>query len=139
MAIHDNRRGTVIEKLGFGSCAEKPPIWNREKPHGSHVFHCASEAAIFMPCALVTASPKRLPTDSWISVAGTATMSANAAPRRNSSTLRPRRMCQHETPSTTVVPKISPARIVCTHAITANSLDSSAQTFVSCASPSTIL
>ena len=38
----------MIEKLGLGSCAEKPPIWNSEKPHGWQVFHCASDAAIFI-------------------------------------------------------------------------------------------
>ena len=107
VAIHDSSRGIVIEKLGSGSCAENPPIWKTEKPHGWQVFHCASEAAIFIPCALVTASPKRLPTDSWMSVAGTATISASFAARWNSSTLRPRRKCQHETPSMTDEPKIS--------------------------------
>ena len=56
--------GVVIEKLGVGFCAENPPIWIREKPQGWQVCHCASEVAIFMPCALVTASPKRLPTTS---------------------------------------------------------------------------
>ena len=62
--MYDSSRGIVIEKLGVGSCAENPPIWKSEKPHGCQVFHSASEAAIFIPCALVTASPKRLPTDS---------------------------------------------------------------------------
>ena len=75
------RRGTVTEKLGVSSCSENPPIWKSEKPHGWQVFHCASEAAIFIPCALVTASPKRLPTESWINVAGTATISASFAAR----------------------------------------------------------
>ena len=139
VAIHDSSRGIVIEKLGSGSCAENPPIWKTEKPHGWQVFHCASEAAIFIPCALVTASPKRLPTDSWMSVAGTATISASFAARRNSSTLRPRRKCQHETPSITIEPKIRPARIVCSQAVSAKPLDSSAPTSVSCALPSTIL
>jgi hypothetical protein len=54
----------VIENLGVRSLAVNPPIWNIEKPHGWQVSHCASEAAIFIPCALVTASPKRLPTTS---------------------------------------------------------------------------
>ena len=49
VAIHDNSRGIVIEKLGVSSCSENPPIWKIEKPHGSQVFHCASEAAIFIP------------------------------------------------------------------------------------------
>ena len=39
----------VIENLGFSSCSENPPNWISEKPQGSQVFHCASEAAIFMP------------------------------------------------------------------------------------------
>ena len=138
VAIHDSSRGIVIEKLGSGSCAENPPIWKTEKPHGWQVFHCASEAAIFIPCALVTASPKRLPTDSWMSVAGTATISASFAARRNSSTLRPRRKCQHETPSMTIEPKISPARIVCSQAVSAKGFDSSSPMLVSCALPSTI-
>ena len=38
----------MIEKLGVWSCSVKPPIWKSEKPHGWQVFHCASEAAIFM-------------------------------------------------------------------------------------------
>ena len=129
----------MIEKLGFGFCAEKPPIWNSEKPHGWQVFHCASEAAIFMLCCAVTASPNRFPTDSWIRVAGTATISASFAARRNSSTLRPRSMCQQATPNIRIDPKIRPARIVCRYAISANSLDSSAPTLVSCALPSTSL
>src|SRR3954451_11264816 len=139
VAIHDNRRGTVTETLGVGSCAEKPPIWNREKPHGWHVFHCASEAAIFIPCALVTASPKRLPTDSWTSVEGTATISASIAARRKTATFRPRRKCQQQIPSMTIEPKISPARIVWNHAISAKWFESSAPRLVSCALPSTTL
>ena len=123
--IQDSSRGIVIEKAGSGSFAVNPPIWNTEKPHGWQVSHCASDAAIFIPCALVTASPKRLPTDSWMSVAGTATISASFAARRNNSTLRPRRKCQHETPSMTIEPKISPARIVCTQAVSAKGFDSS--------------
>ena len=129
----------MIEKLGFGFCAENPPIWKSENPHGWHVFHCASEAAIFMLCWAVTASPKRLPTDSWISVAGIATITASFAARRNSSTLRPRNKCQQDTPSITIEPKIKPARIVCRYAISANSFESSAPTLVSCALPLTIL
>ncbi len=92
-----------------------------------------------MPCALVTASPKRLPTDSWTSVAGTATISASFAARRKSATLRPRRKCQQETPSMTIEPKIRPARIVCSHAVSAKWLVSSALRLLSCALPSTIL
>ena len=100
----------VIEKLGVWSCSEKPPIWKSEKPHGWQVFHCASEAAIFMLCAPVTASPKRLPTTSWSIVMGTATISASLVALRKRSTLRPRRRCQQETPKIMLDPKIRPAR-----------------------------
>ena len=116
-----------------------PPIWMSEKPQGWQVFHCASEAAIFMLCALVTAAPKRLPTTSWRSVTGTATISASFAALRKRSTSWPRRNCQQQIPSTTIDPKIRPASIVCTYARSANPLDRSAQTLVSCASPFTIL
>ncbi len=131
VAIHERSLGIVIEKLGFGCCAENPPIWKTEKPHGWQVFHCASEAAIFIPWAVVTAAPKRLPTDSWMSVIGTATISASFAARRNSSTLRPRRKCQHETPSIMTEPKIRPARIVCSQAVNPKPLVSSDPTSVS--------
>ncbi len=117
----------------------KPPNWKIEKPHGWHVFHCASEAAIFMLCALVTASPKRLPTTSWSSVTGTATIKASFAARRKSSTSWPRRKCQQQTPSITIDPKMSPASIVCRYARSAKLFERSAQTLVSCASPFTIL
>ncbi len=110
-----------------------------EKPHGWQVSHCASEAAIFMLCALVTASPKRLPTMSWRSVTGTATISASFAALRKRSTSRPRRKCQQQIPSMMIDPKIRPARIVCRYARSANPLDRSAQKLVRCASPSTIL
>ena len=66
-----------------------------------------------MPCALVTASPKRLPTTAGAASTGTATISASFAALRKRSTLRPRRKCQQQTPSITIDPKISPARIVC--------------------------
>ena len=137
--MYERSRGTVIEKLGVGSLSVNPPIWKSEKPHGWQVFHCASEAAIFMLCALVTASPKRLPTTSWSSVTGTATISASFAALRKRSTSRPRRKCQQQTPSITIDPKISPASIVCRYARSANEFDSSAHTLVSCASPFTIL
>src|SRR6476659_1947890 len=137
--MYDRSLGTVIEKLGVGSLAVKPPIWKSENEHGWHVSHCASEAAIFMLCALVTASPKRLPTTSWSIVTGTATISASLAAFLKVVTSRPRRKCQQQTPSTTIEPKISPASIVCTYARSANPFDTSAQTLVSCASPLTIL
>ena len=92
-----------------------------------------------MPWALVTASPKRLPTTSCSSVAGTATISASFAALRKRSTSRPRRKCQQQTPNITIDPKINPASIVCTYARSANPFDRSAQTLVSCASPLTIL
>ncbi len=139
VAIHDRTSGIVIEKLGVASCSENPPIWKIEKPHGWQVFHCASEAAIFIPCALVTASPKRLPTESWISVAGTATISASFAARPNSSTFRSRSMCQQLIPSITIDPKIRPARMTWIQAMIAKLFVSSADTLVSCALPSTIL
>ena len=137
--MYERTRGTVIEKLGVSSCSVNPPNWKSEKPHGWQVFHCASEAAIFMLCALVTASPKRLPTMSWRSVTGTATISASFAALRKRSTSRPRRKCQQQMPSITIDPKIRPASIVCRYARSANPLDMSAQTLVSCASPSTSL
>ena len=137
--MYERSRGIVIEKLGVWSSSVKPPIWKSEKPHGWQVSHCASEAAIFMLCALVTASPKWLPTTSWSSVTGTATISASFAALRKRSTLRPRRKCQQQTPSMTIDPKIRPASIVCTYARSANPFDRSAHTLVSCASPSTIL
>ena len=92
-----------------------------------------------MLCALVTASPKRLPTTSWSSVAGTATINASLAASRNSSTWWPRRKCQQQTPSITIDPKIRPASIVCRYARSANEFESSAHTLVSCASPFTSL
>ena len=92
-----------------------------------------------MLCALVTASPKRLPTTSWRSVTGTATISASFAALRKRSTSLPRRKCQQQIPSMTIDPKIRPASIVCRYARSANPLDRSAQTLVSCASPFTIL
>src|SRR5436190_9246574 len=137
--MYERSLGIVIENLGVGSLVVKPPIWKSEKPQGWQVFHCASEAAIFMLCALVTASPKRLPTTNWSSVTGTATISASLAAFRNRSTSWLRRNCQQHTPSTTVDPKIRPASIVCTYARSANPFDNSAQTLVSCASPFTIL
>ncbi len=129
----------MIEKLGVSSCSVNPPIWKSENPQGSQVFHCASEAAIFMLWALVTASPKRFPTTSCSRVTGTATISASFAALRNSSTSWLRRNCQQQTPSITIAPKIRPARIVCRYARSANEFDTSAQTLVSCASPLTIL
>src|SRR6476661_5771646 len=129
----------VIEKLGFSSCFVNPPNWISEKPHGWQEFHCASDAAIFMLCALVTASPKRLPTTSWRSVTGSATISASFAALRKRSTSWPRKKCQQHTPSITSDPKIRPARIVCRYARSANPFETSAQTLVSCASPFTIL
>ena len=130
----------MIEKLGVGSCAENPPIWKSEKPHGWQVFHCASEAAIFMPCALVTASPKRLPTDELdqrrrhrddqrqlrrpaeqVDVAAAQQVPAADAEHHRSSRRSDRRgSCAGTRRS-------------------ANSFESSAHTLVSCASPSTIL
>ena len=100
--MHDSSRGIVIEKLGVGSCAEKPPIWKSEKPHGSQVFHCASEAAIFIPCALVTASPKRLPTTAGAASPARRRSARASPPGGRASTLRPRRKCQQQTPSTTI-------------------------------------
>src|SRR5205809_8135646 len=107
--MYERILGIVIENLGVGSLVVKPPIWKSEKPQGLQVFHCASEAAIFMLCALVTASPKRLPTTSWSSVTGIATISASFAARRKTSTSWQRRNCQQHTPSTPNDPKLSPA------------------------------
>ena len=104
----------MIEKLGVSSCSVKPPIWKSEKLQGWQVVHCASEAAIFMLWALVTASPKRLPTTNCSRVTGTATINASFAACRNRSTSWPRRNCQQQTPNITIDPKIRPARIVCT-------------------------
>ena len=129
----------MIAKRGVSSCSVNPPIWKSEKPQGWQVVHCASEAAIFMLCAPVTASPKRFPTTSCSSVTGTATINASFAAIRNKSTSRPRRNCQQQIPSITIDPKIRPASIVCTYARSANPFDRSAHTLVSCASPSTIL
>ena len=111
VAMYESSRGIVIEKLGVGFCAEKPPNWMSEKPHGWQVCHCASEVAIFMSCALVTASPKRFPTTSWSSVTGTATISASFAALTEEVGVRaaqevPAAHAEHH-----VVPKISPARI----------------------------
>ena len=111
--MYETRRGIVIEKLGVWSFSENPPTWISEKPHGLQVFQSASEAAIFMLCALVTAAPKRLPTTSWRSVTGTATISASFAALRKRSTSWPRRKCQQQTPNITIDPKIRPARMVC--------------------------
>src|SRR5262249_60600494 len=94
--------GTWIERLGVDSCFVKPPIWKSEKEHGWQVSHWASEAAIFMLCWLVTASPKRLPTTSWSAVAGTATISASFAALRKTAAWWPRRKCQQQTPSITI-------------------------------------
>src|SRR4029453_19273126 len=102
--MYDRTLGTVIEKRGVGSCSEKPPIWKSEKPHGLQLFHCASDAAIFMLWPLVTAPPKRLPTTSWSRVTGTATISASFAALRKMSTSLRRRKCQQEMPSTTIEP-----------------------------------
>ena len=70
---------------------------------------------------------------------GTATISVSFAALRKRSTSWPRRKCQQQTPSTTIDPKIRPARIVCKYARSANPFERSAQTLVSCASPLTIL
>jgi hypothetical protein len=51
---------------------------------------------------------------SWSSVTGTATISASFAAFRKRSTSAARRKCQHDTPSTTIEPKISPARMMWT-------------------------
>ena len=48
VAMYERRFGILIENFGVWSSSVKPPIWKAEKPHGWHVFHCASEAAIFM-------------------------------------------------------------------------------------------
>src|SRR5436305_13326305 len=85
-----------------------------------------------MPCRAVTASPKRLPTDSWIRVAGTATITASFAARKNNSTLRPRNKCQQDTPNITIEQKINAAWIVCKYAISENSFDSNTLTLVNC-------
>src|SRR6187551_737047 len=100
--MYERSRGIWIEKEGVWSSSVKPPIWKSENEHGWHVSHCASEAAIFMLWALVTASPKRLPTISWRNVIGTATISASFTDLRKRSTLRPRRRCQQLTPSMTL-------------------------------------
>src|SRR6187551_3094646 len=102
--MYERSFGIVIENDGVGSSFVKPPIWKAEKPQGWHVSHCASEAAIFMLCALVTAAPKRLPTTSCSSVTGTATISATIAALRKTSTRCLRRKCQQLTPSTTLDP-----------------------------------
>ena len=70
---------------------------------------------------------------------GTRTISASLAALRKTSTLRPRRKCQQETPSTTIAAVVSPARITCAKAQRANRLESSSQMLVSSARPSTIL
>src|SRR5690242_8283442 len=112
--MYDSSRGIVIAKVGVGSDWLKPPIWKSENPHGWQVFHCASDPAIFIAWALVTASP-------------------------NVCVSCRRRKCQQHTPSTIDVPKISPASIVCRYARSANELVSSAETLVRCASPFTIV
>ena len=107
--------------------------------HGRTVSHCASAAEIFIGWSFVTRIPKWLPNQRFVHATGTSTISASLAAGRNTSTLRPRRKCQQQTPKTTAAPAVSPAMIVWPNAYSAQSLESSAHTLVSCASPLTIL
>ena len=56
--------------------------------------------------------PKWLPNQRLMHEAGTSKISATFAAGRNSSTLRPRKKCQQQTPNTSAAPHSTPARIV---------------------------
>ena len=71
--------------------------------------------------------------------AGTRTIRATFAAGRKVSAFRPRTRCQQQTPKTTAAPVVRPASIVCPNAHRAQSLETSAHTLVSCASPLTSL
>ena len=74
-----------MSKDGVWSSSVKPPIWKSENAAGCSVSHSASEAAIFIGCASVTATPNSLPTPSWTQRDGqTATISASFAALRKS-------------------------------------------------------
>ena len=105
---------------GVWSSSVKPPIWKSENPAGSSVSQSASVAAIFIGWASVTATPNSLPTPSWTNVTGSATTIASFAALRKTSTLRPRRRCQHATPSTRKLAVTRPARMACVQAKSTN-------------------
>src|SRR5262249_40233220 len=117
--------GISMLKVGVGSCEEKPPIWNSENGQCVHVFHCASAAEIFIGWSAVTRIAKWLPTQRFTDATGTRTISDNFAARLNVSGLRPRASCQQQTPKTRAAPAVSPARIVCPNAQSAQSLETS--------------
>ena len=64
---------------GVWSSWVKPPIWKSENAAGFSVSHSASEAAIFIGWASVTATPNSLPTPSWTNETGRTTMIASFA------------------------------------------------------------
>ena len=97
-----------------------PPIWKSENDAGCCVFHNASVAAIFIGCTFVVSIPNALPHQSWIAVSGIKQQDRSFAAARKTSTFRPRRRCQAETPSTTKPPVRQPARMTCTYAKIAN-------------------
>src|SRR5262249_4238403 len=125
--------GTWIEKLGVWSDSVNPPIWKSENAQWEHVSHCASLAAIFIGCSSATRIRKWLPNQRFTHETGTSTISAIFAAGMNVSTLRPRRKCQQQTAKTTADPAVNPANIVCPNAHSAQLLERSAQTLVSCA------
>ena len=102
VARNESRSGISIEKLGVWSDSVKPPIWKSENEQLEHVFHCASDAAIFIGCSVgdedaeMAAEPE-VDTEAT----GTSTISASFAAGRKSSTLRRRAKCQQQTPKTT--------------------------------------
>ena len=105
---------------GVWSSSVKPPIWKRENAAGCSVSQSASTAAIFIGCASVTATPNSLPTPSWTIATGSPTTIASFAAARKTSTLRRRRRCQQDTPSTKNDAVTSPARTTCVQAKSTN-------------------
>ena len=100
VARNDSRPGISMSNDGVWSSSVKPPIWKRENPAGCSVSQSASTAAIFIGWASVTATPNSLPTPSWTIATGSPTTIASFAAARKTSTLRRRRRCQQDTPST---------------------------------------
>ena len=117
----------------------KPPIWKSENAAGCSVFHSASVAAIFIGWAFVVWIPNALPHQSWTMVSGISSRIVSLAAARKTSTFRPRRRCQAETPRTTKPPVRQPARMTCTYAKIANVWNMIVAMFVACAVPVDLL
>ena len=96
----EQARDLDVEATASGRPRVKPPIWKSENAAGCSVSHSASVAAIFIGWASVTTTPNSLPTPSCTTETGSDDDHRQLGRVRKTSTFRPRRKCQQETPST---------------------------------------